>query len=96
MKHDKENVKAGCNIGCRNCGASWRGGQDGQGALSGRRLSVAALIVFLVPLMLSVAGAAVAGPGPTARWIGATAGLAVGVASAILVGRLIRPASKEA
>jgi len=57
---------------------------------------VAALVVFLVPLILALLGSVVAGSSQTARLLGAICGLTVGVATAILTARLIRPARKEA
>jgi len=83
-----------CRLGCRSCPTF--DGSDGQkgGALCGWRLSVAALVVFLVPLILAIVGAMVAGSSQTARLIGAAAGLAVGITAAILAGRFIRPAGK--
>lgn len=91
-----EKLKVGCLVGCRQCPGGGMGEQDPRGALSGWRLSVAALVVFLVPLILALLGSVVAGSSQTARLLGAICGLTVGVAAAILTARLIRPAGKEA
>ena len=66
------------------------------GALSGWRLTATAAGVFLLPLGLAAAGAALCGQQPTWQFLGALAGLVVGLVGAVVVARCVRRAGKEA
>ncbi len=55
------------------------------GGLSGWKLTLAAGIAFLAPLLLAILGATLAGEGANRRFLGAGVGLALGVTMAILI-----------
>gem|GEM_PF-2395326 len=57
--------------------------------LSGGRLALAALALFLFPIALAIAGSMCAGPGDGAQFVGGIAGLFVGMVGTILVVRRI-------
>lgn len=59
-----------------------------EGGLVGWKLAAAAATSFLLPIGLAIAGSAIAGAGRERRFIGAIAGLIVGVKVAIIVARL--------
>ncbi len=62
-----------------------------QGAIpKGWRLVGSAIGVFLLPVILAVCGAAVAGNSESMRFIGAATGLTLGLAGAIVVGKLLQ------
>ncbi|MHC4982820.1 MAG: hypothetical protein ACYTF6_06590 [Planctomycetota bacterium] len=88
--------KLDCNASCPGCAAAGREDQQTDGVIRGRRLSAAAIVVFLVPLIIALAGLLAAGPAETSRLIGAAAGFAIGVAASIVTARFIKPAGKEA
>ncbi|MBN1588817.1 MAG: hypothetical protein JW888_04820 [Pirellulales bacterium] len=59
-------------------------------AMSGSRFVLAAMGLFLAPLVLAILGAVVAGRRAEAQLIGALGGLALGMAGSVLVARWIR------
>lgn len=64
--------------------------------IAGWRMVLASTLVFLLPLVLAIAGAALTRQaGETRQLIGAAAGLAAGVAVAVPLMRLIRPKPEE-
>ena len=84
--------KNACRSDCPGCGQAER--PSGAAAHSGWRLAGFSALVFLLPLVLAAAGAALAGGRPVWQLVGALAGLAVGVAVARAV--LRRPREVEA
>ena len=83
-----------CACACSQCGqADEREARPG--AMSGWRLSLSAAMVFLLPLALAAAGAALCGPGATGQSLGALAGLVAGVLASVIVARLVRRTVKE-
>ncbi len=64
--------------------------------IAGWRMVMASTLVFLLPLVLAMAGAVLMRQaGETRQLIGAAAGLAAGVAVAVPLMRLIRPKHEE-
>lgn len=82
-----------CGGDCSHCTLDEDEGADG--GLPPRRIAVPAAVTFLVPLALGAVGSAMAGEGKTAQLIGALGGLAVGVAVAVIYGRLTAGSGKE-
>ena len=82
-KHDAGACKAGCG-GCVIEPVSI------PGELGGWRFAAAAAGIFLLPLALAVAGAALGGRGGAGQLLGAIVGLAAGVAGAAIVGKILR------
>ena len=56
----------------------------------GWRLTVPAMLTFLLPIASAVMGAMLVGSGPVGQLVGAVAGGAAGVAAAMLIVRLAR------
>ena len=81
-----------CQAGCRRC-------EDGERAdtshekLAGWRLSLAATIGFLLPLVLAATGAAIS---PSSwQWVGCAVGLVGGLLVAAALAKAFRPASAQ-
>ena len=79
--------EAGCGSGCGGCEP---GREPGPSALSPGRMSLASFAVFLLPLGLALAGAAL-GETPAMQALGAASGLVGGALVARLLTRLIAP-----
>ncbi len=94
-KFDKHN-EFDCKADCPQCPEAGQGEGDGAGVLIGWRLTLAAGGVFLMPLILAIVGASVAGTGQVAKFLGAGAGFGVGVVAAIITGRVVRRSGREA
>lgn len=60
------------------------------GGLTGWPLAIAAFCVFVLPLGLAIAGAALTGKDPNWQLLGALAGFVVGVLLAMVVSRILR------
>ena len=88
-----------CQAGCSQCSAgSPTLAAGGEEIFTGWRLAVAALWVFVLPLVLAVAGAVVGRwywPGPTGMLLATLAGLAAGGAISWTASRLIRTTQSE-
>lgn len=65
------------------------------GGLQGWGLVLPAGGVFLVPLVLAVIGAVIAGSSRIAQIIGALSGLLIGTAGAAIIARLLRHTDEE-
>lgn len=85
-----------CQSACRKCDVPV--GNDGALANHpvGLGLVLAAAGTFLLPLATAVAGSVMAGGSDTRRLVGACAGLAVGLAAAILTAWVSRRLSRDA
>jgi len=83
-----------CGSGCTRCGL--HAAPPDVPVLRGWRLTVSALGVFLLPLVLAVAGAVVVGGEGGRQFLGALAGLAVGLAGGVLIGRCVSRSAKGA
>ena len=69
---------------------------DAEGALlSGWRLGLASVGLFLGPVLLAIAGAMVSTESRTAQFLGAMAGLGAGLVGAVVVGRLLRRGRRQ-
>ncbi len=66
-----------------------------EGGLVGGKLALAAMISFLLPIGLAIAGSALAGPGQGRRFGGAIVGLVAGVIVAITAARVFWKDSKR-
>ena len=88
-----------CQAGCSQCSTdSPTPAAGGEEIFTGWRLAVAALWVFVLPLVLAVAGALVARwywPGPAPALLATLAGLAAGGAISWTAERLIRTTPGE-
>jgi len=71
-----------CSRGCQACKLEG----PAEGGLAGWRLVTAAAVGLLLPLVLAAVGAAVCSR--STAWAGGLAGLLIGVAAAVAVGRL--------
>ncbi len=81
-----------CSTDCEKCPLSeWEQQQHDPAALAGWPLAVAAAAVFLLPLLLALAGAALAN-GALGQVAGGTTGLAIGIVLARLVQRGLKTA----
>lgn len=97
-QHDSGEAPPACAAQCTGCGGAETRPAEA-GGLTGWRLTAVAAGVFLVPLLLAVAGAIVLPrfwPGPAAQIVGGAGGLLVGVVLAVVAGRLCRSASRPA
>lgn len=81
----------GCTGQCEHCSLQ----QPQPGGLSGGRLVLTAIGVFLAPLGLTIAGAALAGPQQPRQTVYALAGLGLGIGIAIITSRMLRKKTKE-
>ena len=75
-----------CAADCDQC-PSQEAGSQVDGPYRGGRLAAVAAAYFLGPLALAVAGAVLAGPEQITRFLGGTAGLALGLVAAALAAR---------
>ena len=87
------NQGADCSVACGQCQIGAEAGRAGK--LSGKRLALAAVGVFLVPLTLSLTAAVLAGSG-LAQLLCGFGGLAGGAILAIAAAWIIRRSGKEA
>ncbi|HUS90617.1 MAG TPA: SoxR reducing system RseC family protein [Phycisphaerae bacterium] len=93
MSEVTEKAKGPCGPGCTRCGVHEP--PTGASPLEGGRLVAASLGVFMLPLVLAIVGAAVAGGEGTRQLLGALGGLVVGLAGGVCVARLARRAGGE-
>jgi len=87
MTETRNQALSSCDGECRVCPPAGQGVDPA--APSGWRLTVPAAGLFLGPLVLGVAGAALAGPSQVGQFLGAVGGLIVGAGAAVIVARLI-------
>lgn len=80
---------------CRACGAPAAGlaqehpDRVEDSGLRGRRLVLAAFAFFVAPIVLAIIGAFIAGDSDGAQFLGAVAGLAVGMGGSALLAKLV-------
>ncbi len=82
-----------CMTGCGACRVVGDP-KPARGGLTGWRLAVSAIAVFLVPPGLALGGAALVAGGEAAKFAGALGGLAVGLAIGVAVSRLVSRTQK--
>jgi len=87
MRPLSEKAGVSCTGGCPACHAD--GGETPSVGLSGWRLVVSAVAVFLFPLALALAGAMLVAGGEGAKFLGAVGGLTVGLIVGVVVSRLV-------
>ena len=95
MKQSNQHRAAECPVRCPHCAEAVQTGQQPIAAPQGWRLVRQSIWVFLLPLVLAIAGAAAGGEGPVGQLIGAVVGLAAGMAASWLTARLVRRTGKE-
>ncbi len=89
---DTEN-RVECGGGCHHCSQPLPDATEGP---RGWRLVLPTIGVFLVPLILAMAGAVMAGRNRTSEFFGATAGLLIGLIAAAGISHWVRCRGKEA
>jgi len=94
MSDEAKKSEGPCGPACTHCGLHDR--PPDVEAVTGWRLVVGALAVFVLPLVLAIAGAAVSGGGDARQLLGALIGLAAGLAAGVVIARLVCRAAKGA
>ena len=95
MTESNDTIEPSCSGECSGCGADEP--VDTAAVLTGGRLAMAAASTFLVPLILAIAGAAVAGEGREIhQFVGAAAGLVLGALLVAVATRLLGPREEKA
>ena len=89
--HAEQDRPKTCGGQCSHCSL----GREVPGAPRGWRLVLPAMATFLLPLALAVAGVLAAGSDGARQTAGAFAGLLVGVAAAVLGGRMLSRRAKR-
>jgi len=74
--------------GCSCCSAEAPGPTEG--TIRGPRLVLVSMGLFLGPIVLAIAGAALSPAGESAQLLGALGGLAVGMVASIAIGRFVQ------
>ena len=92
MHEHAEQRQSACRGNCRHCHDE---APEDTGGLSGWKLIVPAVLVFLLPAALASAGAMLAGPEPIWELIGAAVGLAAGLWIAFIAARQLRSMHKD-
>jgi hypothetical protein len=84
-------------MGCASCPVSGCQASDSQngGSLRGWRLTLSAVVFFLVPVVFGVAGAACARGSGGGELVGAIIGIAVGMAGSALLVRALHGEQRE-
>lgn len=97
MKQSEEKPDGECPARCEQCElANALEQATARSNMEGWRLVLSSTFVFLVPLVLAIAGAVFLRRGGQVDQVaGAAAGLAVGIAAAWVVTKLIRPAKAQ-
>ena len=93
----KEQGVRDCLIGCSRCTAA--AGPPAADALAGWRLVVSSAGIFLVPLVLAIAGSALVPmmwKGDLGGLVGGAGGLLAGLVGSVIVERLVRGSGREA
>lgn len=85
--------KSKCGSGCSNCSV-WSVAD--QGHMGGWRLVLNSMAVFVLPVILAIVGAALAGTTPEAEFLGVLVGLAVGAGLAWVISRWIGVKERKA
>ena len=79
-----------CSTSCDQCPAKTDLAGTGRNAVAGWRMVVASSLVFLLPLILAIVGAALAGSDEKRQLVGALLGFLVGVLWAMLLVKVLR------
>jgi hypothetical protein len=98
MKRMSENAVGCGREDCSHCPSHSDEGrrEPTQGTVSGGRLALAAVVIFLLPLGLAIAGGLVADALGSVAALGAVVGALAGVAIAVAARRVVLPVGKEA
>jgi hypothetical protein len=91
VKQQEEGAPEGCSGQCERCDIAGPPGHPVDDRFAGWRMVVLSSLVFLLPLLTAVAGAAMMRGSANAELGGMIAGFAAGIVAALLLVRLIRP-----
>jgi hypothetical protein len=96
MNTHREAGKIDCSS-CSGCTMRDELGEDSgtDPLLSGWRLGMVSAGLFLGPVFLAIAGAACCGDGEGVQFLGATAGLGMGMTGSVVVGKLLHRTGKS-
>ncbi len=91
VKQQEEGAPEGCSGQCERCDIAGPPGHPVDDRFAGWRVVVLSVLVFLLPLVTAAAGAVLMRGSANAELGGMLAGLAVGIAAAMVLARLVRP-----
>lgn len=94
MSRSSKKLHTPC-IGCGTCSPDGAGA-SASGGLRGWALVLSAAAVFLLPLALAAAGAALCGADAIRQTLGAAVGLGAGVLGGVVITRRLRRSAREA
>ena len=90
MNSSRQEMNKICSSSCDQCPAHTDLAGTDRNAVAGWRMVVASGLVFLLPLLLAIAGAALAGSDEKRQLVGALCGFLMGVLWAMLLVKVLR------